>query len=193
MIKVTHKFDFKERKKLISDKRKKILPAKKTLLDLGLKKDDIFADIGSGIGYFSFPASEIVGHQGKVYAMDISQDMLNEIKRITEDKNILNIELVKTSENNLTITDDIISFAFASTVLHEVDDLRLILEEIKRIMIKDGRFVVIEWKKVKSDSGPPVEDRLDQKDLSVELKKSGYKDIMITILNEYLYSITCFK
>ncbi len=190
---MTHKFDFKERKKLISDKRKKILPAKKTLLDLGLKKDDIFADIGSGIGYFSFPASEIVGHQGKVYAMDISQDMLNEIKRITEDKNILNIELVKTSENNLTITDDIISFAFASTVLHEVDDLRLILEEIKRIMIKDGRFVVIEWKKVKSDSGPPVEDRLDQKDLSVELKKSGYKDIMITILNEYLYSITCFK
>ena len=190
---MTHKFDFKERKKLISDKRKKILPAKKTLLDLRLKKEDIFADIGCGIGYFSFPASKIVGPQGKVYAMDISQDMLNEIKKISKDKNILNIELVKTSKNNLTISNAIISFAFTSTVLHEVDNLSLILKEIKRIMFKDGRFVVIEWKKEKSDFGPPVEHRLGSKDLSMELKKSGYKDIIITILNEYLYSITCFK
>jgi ubiquinone/menaquinone biosynthesis C-methylase UbiE len=190
---VTHKFDFKERKKLISDKRKKILPAKKTLIDLGLKKNDIFADIGSGIGYFSFPASKIVGPQGKVYAMDISQDMLNEIKKISEDKNILNIELIKTSENNLIILDDIISFAFTSTVLHEVDNLNHILKEIKRIMVKGGRLSVIEWKKVKSDFGPPIEHRLDPKDLSMGLKKTGYKDIMITILNEYLYSITCFK
>ncbi len=48
VFKVTHKFDFKERKKLINEKRKKILPAEKTLLDLDLKKGDVFADIGSG-------------------------------------------------------------------------------------------------------------------------------------------------
>ncbi len=190
---MTHKFDFKQREELISARRKKILPAKKTLLDLGLKKDDIFADIGSGIGYFSFPASEIVGSQGKVYALDISQDMLNEIKKISGDKNILNIELVKTSENNLIISNDIIGFAFTGMVLHEVDDLSLFLKEIKRIMAKDARFAVIEWKKVKSDFGPPVEHKLDSNDLSMELEKSGYRDIMTTILNEYLYSITCFK
>ena len=190
---MTHKFDFKQREELISARRKKILPAKKTLLDLGLKKDDIFADIGSGIGYFSFPASEIVGSQGKVYALDISQDMLNEIKKISSDINILNIELVKTSENNLIISNDIIGFAFTGMVLHEVDDLSLFLKEIKRIMAKDARFAVIEWKKVKSDFGPPVEHKLDSNDLSMELEKSGYRDIMTTILNEYLYSITCFK
>jgi len=190
---VTHKFNFKERNKLISEKRKKILPTKKTLLDMGLKRDDIFADIGCGIGYFSFPASEIVGTQGKVYAMDISQDMLNEVKKISKDKNILNIELVKTSENNLTISDDTINFAFTSTVLHEVDALNIFLKEIKRIMVEDGRFVVIEWQKIKSDFGPPIEHRLDPDDLSIDLKKNGYKDIIITVLNEYLYSITCFK
>ena len=181
VFKVTHKFDFKERKKLISDKRKKILPAKKTLLDLGLKRGDIFADIGSGIGYFSFPASEIVGPESKIYSMDISQKMLNEISKIIRDKKILNIELVKTSESKLMIPDNIINFAFASTVLHEVDGLDSLLKEIKRIMISNGKFAIIEWNKAESDFGPP------------KLKNIGFKDISMIILNEHLYTITCFK
>lgn len=190
---MTHKFGFKDREKLLSDKRKKLLPDKETLIKLGLKKDNIFADIGSGNGYFSFPASEIVGPRGKVYAMDISQDMLNEIKKTIEDKNILNIELVKTSENDLVIPDNSINFALTSTVLHEVDDLSHFLKEIRRIIVKNGRLAAIEWKKIKSDMGPPIEHRLDSKELSMELKECRYKNIEINILNEYLYSIICFK
>jgi ubiquinone/menaquinone biosynthesis C-methylase UbiE len=190
---LTHKFEFKERNKLISEKRKKILPAKKILFDTGLKEGDIFADIGCGIGYFSLPASEIVGKQGKVYALDISQDMLDEIKKNIHDKNITNIELVKTSEKNLMISDSIINAAFASTVLHEADDLFSILDEIKRIMINRGKFIIIEWNEVKRDFGPPIEHRLSSSKLSGNLKEIGFHNIKVSDLNEYFYIITCFK
>ena len=55
-----HKFDFKDRHKLDNAERRKNLPPHRTLLDLGLKENDIMADLGSGIGYFTFPASGIV-------------------------------------------------------------------------------------------------------------------------------------
>jgi ubiquinone/menaquinone biosynthesis C-methylase UbiE len=191
--KLTHKFEFNKRKKLISEKRKSILPAMEILLDIGLKEGNIFADIGCGIGYFSFPASEVVGKKGKVYAMDISQDMLNEIKKEIDDKKITNIELVKTSENNLEILDDTVDFAFASTVLHEADDLYSLLIDIRRVMINKGKFVIIEWNEVKRDLGPPINHRLSSNELSRKLGEIGFKNIKTSDLNEYFYDITCYK
>ncbi|MFC2159400.1 class I SAM-dependent methyltransferase [Actinomycetota bacterium] len=190
---MTHKFEFVERHKLISEKRKKILPAKKILLDIGLKGGDIFADIGCGIGYFSLPASKIVGNQGKVYAMDISQDMLDEMKTNIYDKDITNIELIKTSEDNLVILDNIINVAFASTVLHEVDGLSSILNEIKRIMVNKGNFIIIEWNEVKKDLGPPIKHRIFPDELFKKLKKIGFHSINVKNMNEYFYIITCSK
>ena len=190
---MAHKFDFKKRKNLISDKRRKILPAKEILLNLGLKNGDIIADIGSGIGYFTFPASEIVGSEGIVYAMDISSEMLNEIEKIIKDKHIFNIEVVKTTESELLIDDDIVNYAFISTVLHEVDKLDSTLQEIKRIMIQDGKIAIIEWKKVKSDFGPPVGHRLDSNMLIEKLKEIGFRDIKKSDLNEYFYTIIGLK
>jgi len=190
---LTHKFEFKQKHKLISEKRKKILPAKKTLLDIGLKKGDIFADIGCGIGYFSLPASEIVKKRGKVYAMDISMDMLGEIKKKIDDKHINNIELVKTDEDNLVISDSIIDVAFASTVLHEVDDLSSILNEIKRIMANSGKFIIIEWNEVKKDLGPPIEHRISSDELSNKLRETGFHSIKVEDMNEYFYIVTCSK
>jgi ubiquinone/menaquinone biosynthesis C-methylase UbiE len=190
---LTHKFEFKERHKLISEKRKKILPAKKILLDIGLKEGDIFADIGSGIGYFSLPASEVVGNSGKVYAMDISKDMLDEVKKNIDNKHISNIELVKTYEDNLVISDSIIDIAFTSTVLHEVDDLSCILNEIKRVMVNGGKFIIIEWNDVKKALGPPMKHRISSDRLSKNLKENGFHSIKVKNMNEYFYVITCSK
>ncbi len=190
---MAHKFDFKKSKNLISDKRKKLLPAKEILHDLGLKNGDIIADIGCGIGYFTFPAFEIVGLEGKVYAMDISLEMLNEIEKIIKDQTISNIEVVKTIESKLIIDDDTINFAFASTVLHEVDELDSTLQEIKRITAHNGKIAIIEWKRVKSDLGPPIEDRLDPSVLIEKLKETGFRNIKNSDLSEYFYTITCLK
>lgn len=48
------------------------------LLDaLALKPGEIVADIGAGSGYFSWRMARKVGKQGKVYAVDIQQEMLD--------------------------------------------------------------------------------------------------------------------
>ena len=119
---MTHKFDAKNKHKLDNEKRRELLPPEETLIKLGLHKGDIIADIGCGIGYFTIPASKIVGESGKVFAMDILPEMLQDVGEKIKDNNISNIEIILTEENDLKLEDNKITIAFISTVLHEADE-----------------------------------------------------------------------
>jgi precorrin-6B methylase 2 len=44
---------------------------------LALQPGDVVADIGAGSGYFSWRMAQRVGEQGRVYAVDIQQEMLD--------------------------------------------------------------------------------------------------------------------
>ncbi len=57
---MAHKFNVKDMQKLDSPERRKILPPEETLIKIGLNKNQIFIDIGCGIGYFSIPASKLL-------------------------------------------------------------------------------------------------------------------------------------
>src|ERR1044072_4957992 len=46
------------------------------LAALNLKPGEVIADIGAGSGYFTFRLSHSVGANGKVYAVDVSPDMI---------------------------------------------------------------------------------------------------------------------
>ncbi len=48
---------------------------------LNLKSGEVIADIGAGSGYFTFRLSHFVGDKGKVYAVDVSPDMIWHINR----------------------------------------------------------------------------------------------------------------
>ena len=83
-----HKFDAKSKHKLDNHQRRELLPPERTLLLMGLREGDVMADIGCGIGYFTVPAADIVGNSGKVYGLDVSEEMLGDVEKIIEEKNI---------------------------------------------------------------------------------------------------------
>lgn len=185
----THKFDVKNKNKLTSESRRKVLPPEKTLINLGLHEGDTMADIGCGVGYFTIPAAEIVGGSGKIFAMDISSEMLKEVQSKIEKNNISNIETVVTEENDLKIENDKVSFAFISFVLHEADNKEKFLKEIRRIISPKGRIAIIEWKKVNSEFGPPLEHRLDEV-VSVKLLNNiGFKNVSSVDIGENFYAL----
>ena len=159
---MTHKFDAKNKHKLDNEKRRELLPQDETLIKLGLHEGDVMADIGCGIGYFTIPASKIVGNSGNIFAMDILPEMLQDVGTKIKDNNISNIEIILTEENDLKLENNKITFAFISTVLHETDETENFLKEIKRIISPKGKIAIVEWQKINSDFGPPIEHRLDK-------------------------------
>lgn len=178
-----HKFEAINRKKLDNPKRREILPPEETLMKLGLNSDDIVADIGCGIGYFTFPAANIVNKNNEVYALDISNEMLDDIKNKMNENNIRNITCIKTEEYDLKLEDEAVTFAIMVNVLHEIEDKIKMLKEIKRILKSSGKIAIIDFEKKETEEGPPVGHRIAKEELLDLYKICGFE-----VINEMSFS-----
>lgn len=155
-----HKFDSTNKSKLDNEWRRQNLPPNKTLERLGLKPSDTVVDIGCGIGYFSIPAAEMLSDRNKVFALDTSEEMLTEVEKRALVAGVTNVVTINTEEYDLKLPDDSITFALLANVLHEIDDRKRFIDEIKRILKPEGRLAVVEWKKEDMEMGPPAGHRI---------------------------------
>ena len=190
---MSHKFSVENKNKLDNPERRKMMPPEVMLEKLHLQKGDIVADVGCGIGYFSIPAAVIVGEMGKVYAMDISDEMLKEVQERAKVNNVANIEMVNTLENSLLVADESITYAFICNVLHETENVSNFLEEVKRVLVVMGKLAIIEWIKQESHIGPPMNHRIAEEELLNILNNMNFKVIeKINISNEF-YGLVVVK
>ncbi|GEA34088.1 class I SAM-dependent methyltransferase [Clostridium diolis] len=190
---MTHKLDAKDTLKIENEKRRKILPPEQTLINLDLQTGDVMADIGCGIGYFTIPASKIVGKNGKILALDISDEMLQDVEEKIIENDISNVEAILTEENHLKLESNSVTFAFASNIIHEVEEKERFLNEIKRIICPEGKIAILEWEKIDSNFGPPIERRLDRMDLIKLLDELNFSTISTIDIGEDFYGIIAQK
>jgi ubiquinone/menaquinone biosynthesis C-methylase UbiE len=172
-----HKFDAGNRHRLDNEKRRATMPPFETFERLGLRKGNAVADIGCGAGYFTIPAAEITGPHSKIYAMDISPEMLEEVEKKAMEAGLANVRGISTDEYDLKIGDEAVDFAIMSNVLHEIEDKGRIIAEINRILKKGGRLAIVEWAKIRGEYGPPPEERLSPEELEDMLSRSNFESI----------------
>lgn len=184
-----HKFNPKHLAKLDSPWRRETLPPKETLIKMGLKKGMDVADIGCGIGYLSFPCLDIIGENGKVYALDTEQIMLDYMNDIIKEKKHTNIELIKTNEYDLVLENDLVDIAILASVLHEIEDKKKFLNEIARILKDKGKLVIIEWKKEKADVGPPINHRISIDEIKTIMKETNFVFLEEVKISAYFYGL----
>jgi len=190
---MAHKFDPKKMFKLDNPQRRLELPPLETLELLGLTKGNTVADVGCGSGYFSIPAASIAGDAAIVYALDVSQEMIDEVEKKSVELGLTNIRIIKTDEYELTLEDFSVDFVIICNVLHEVDDKPRMIDEITRILKTGGTFSMIEWEKIQGVSGPPLEERISFEEIEIILFEKGYCDINKQSISENFYGVTARK
>lgn len=189
---MAHKFNPDNKKKLDNEWRRENLPPVETLGKLGLQASDRVADIGCGIGYFTIPAAQIIG-ENKIYALDTSPEMLEEVKGRSKELAIDNVETVKTEELDLLIPDEAVTFALLVNVIHEVVDKNQFLEEISRIIKPGGKLAIIDWEKAQTPMGPPIDHRIAKEDLVGMLEEIGFNCQKIQSFTENFYGLVMVK
>ncbi|MGB9913382.1 MAG: class I SAM-dependent methyltransferase, partial [Candidatus Kapaibacteriota bacterium] len=103
-------FDPEKKETLDTAERRKLLPPEEILLRSGLSEGTKIADVGCGTGYFSIPAAKIVGRSGKVFAIDISKEMLEELQNRLNPQEIHNLEILQSQEYSIPLTDSAVDF-----------------------------------------------------------------------------------
>lgn len=177
--------------KLDNPLRRKMLPVEDVLDRINVTKNQYIADIGCGIGYFTLPMAKAVGSEGKVYAIDINLNMLEETKRRVEEQKITNVEMVHSSENNFRIENHSVDIAFTATVFHEVDTPLKFLKESKRILKAGGVLVILDWNKIEEDFGPPIHKRIDMKEVKKYVLEAGFYIKEETYVGRSFYILSC--
>jgi ubiquinone/menaquinone biosynthesis C-methylase UbiE len=189
------KFDTRRRHELLSDERHEALQPESLLRKLGLKRGDTMADIGSGPGFFTVPAAEIVGPEGLVLAADVQGEMLSAVKSRVTDKGLTNVRVVKTSDTEVPIPPETCDFVLLAFVLNEIGQRASFLHRMGRLLRPGGRIVVLEWYPREQADFPPADQRIPQDVLLEDAHSAGLRVDSERDLNDdqYLYVFTRSK
>ena len=168
-----HKFHHGNWQRLESDERRNLIPPEQTLRRFGLKAGMKLLDIGAGTGFFSREAGRIVGEKGRVIAAEMSEDMIERMKTIGIPPNV---EVVRSEEYRIPVSDSTVDMVWISFVTHETPDVPRFINEAARITKNGGKIVIVDWKKQDEEHGPAKEERLSQETLRTLLTQYSIKE-----------------
>lgn len=145
------------------------------VMALGLKKGEVVADIGAGSGYFALRLARHVGEAGMVYAVDIQPEMIRHMNRRARDLELTNFVTVLADPDDPLLPYHSFDRFFICNTWHHIENQTEYLELLKK-MGKDGaQVVMIDFKKENLPVGPPLEMKIDRKDLIRQMEAAGFR------------------
>lgn len=152
--------DFIER--LEGLERRESIPIEGILPKLGLGKDEVVADLGAGIGYFTFPVAREVR---EVIAIDMEPKMLEILSKRVRERGVDNVRVLRGEITELPLADSSIGHVLAAFIYHEVDSQERLIRECARVLQRHGSLSVIDFQKRETPFGPPVKERKTPEDV----------------------------
>lgn len=113
--------------------------------NMGLKSNEVVADIGAGSGYYAFRIANKLP-EGKVLAVDLQPEMLAIMQQKIEQNKVDNIELIQAEESNPNLPENSIDLAFMVDVYHELSYPKEVMEAIVAALKPGGRFILLEYR-----------------------------------------------
>jgi ubiquinone/menaquinone biosynthesis C-methylase UbiE len=149
----------------------------------------VFMDIGCGYGFFTIPAAEIVGEQGKVYAVDIDSSAIDKLKREAAEKGLKNVTTTVAAAEETVFCDLCADMVFYSTVLHDFRDPAKVLQNARKMIKLSGTLVNLDWKKKSSVFGPPMRIRFSEEQASSLIRQAGFTVESVKDLGRNFYVV----
>lgn len=159
------------------------------------KLGETVLDLGSGGGIDVFISSKYVGEDGKVYGLDMTDEMLELANKNKEKMGVKNVEFIKGYIEDIPLKDETIDVITSNCVINLCESKEKALSEAYRVLKKGGRLAIADivvLKDVPENIRHSVEmwvgciaGALPIKEYEEILEKVGFKDIEITPINIY--------
>ena len=178
---------------MLSPERRERLDVHRILSVLPLRPYLTVADVGCGPGLFTIPLAKTLW-DGKVYALDVEEEMLEAVRQRAQEARLGNIVTLKSEEAALPLEPGTMDAALLACVLHEVSDRAVFLKAVAETLRSGSWCAIIEWRAASgTDEGPPPERRIAEEEV---VQLGGEVGLRVTLrreLNNYHYLILLNK
>lgn len=165
---------------------RKILQDPKKIVGEYIAEGNTVIDLGCGPGYFSIDMAKMVGPSGKLFAVDLQKEML-EKTAIKAKKLFLEKRMIfhNCPQDKIGLSEDIkADFILAYYMVHETPDHLKFLTEVKTLLKKQGKFLLVEpWFHVSKKQFQQIAQDVEHigfKNIGSPLKKGG-RSLLLTI------------
>ncbi len=185
------KFDPKKIDRLKDPERLRYLNPDTIWEIIGQDSDNLnnLVDIGAGIGYFAVPFSRKIP-DGRVYACDISEEMLGHLSEALKVEGADNVTPLKSDEVKVPLPDGAADLVLMANLHHELEHPEESLTECHRLLRAGGLLAVIDWKPEETPMGPPVPIRIPPDQVRRQMENAGFREIRSHPRLPYHYFIT---
>jgi SAM-dependent methyltransferase len=152
-------------------------------------------DLGSGGGIDVLLSARRVGATGKVYGLDMTDEMLALARENQRIAKVTNVEFLKGELEHVPLPDGVVDVIISNCVVNLSADKARALAEAFRVLKPGGRFAVsdvVVRGEVPADVRRNVElwigclaGAMEEKEFEERLKKAGFTDVSITPTRVY--------
>ena len=142
---------------------------------LNLQPGSTVADIGAGVGYFTFRMAERVGPTGIVYGQDIQPEMIRLLKENMATRKVTNVRPVLGTYDDPKLPKNALDLILLVDVYHEFSEPVKMVDAMRESLKPNGRLVLLEYRG--EDPRVPIrpEHKMTLKQVRSEIEPQGFR------------------
>ncbi|MCH7750242.1 MAG: methyltransferase domain-containing protein [Acidobacteria bacterium] len=113
---------------------------------MGLGPGDVAADIGCGSGYYARRMARRVAPEGRVYCVDIQQEMLDIMQELTDRDGVTGIVPVLGDVDDPKLPAGEVDWIILADVYHEMSEFEAMLAGMRASLAPGGRVALLEYR-----------------------------------------------
>jgi len=112
---------------------------------LGIRAGDRVADLGSGSGYFTLRLAPSVGPDGRIYAVDVDEEMNEYLRQRVAQAGLANVDVILGRFEDPLLPDGSVDLVLVVDTYHHLEDRPAYFRNLRRDLKPGGRVAVIDY------------------------------------------------
>lgn len=143
---------------------------------LGFENGMKVANFGCGTGYFTFPIAKKIGPDGTVWALDVLPQKIEAVEsqaKLSGVTNIVTRRVNLENEKGSGLPKESVDWVILVNMLFQNSNKDAILAEVRRVLKKTGRILLIEWGEKDLLIGPKKDVKISKQEMLEIARKNN--------------------